>query len=227
MSINNVSSILDTISSQSSTTETKDSDSSASMMDFITIFLAQLQYQDPLNPMEGTEMTSQLAQITTVEQLYNTNEKLDIISQGLDSLSSAQFLEYIGKDILMEGNELPVQDGETQGWISFSLENPAQVEIIIFDADGNEIQRIQHGETQAGSHQVEWDGKDAQGNTVEDGYYSYTVSATDDNGDPVTVETQARLMVTGLTYYEGTPYLLTGERLVDPEKIICVYDRSS
>lgn len=66
-------------------------------------------------------MTSQLSQITTVEQRYNANEKPDAVSQELKDLSSAGLVDYLGKDIVLEGNEISVRDGETLGGISFTI----------------------------------------------------------------------------------------------------------
>lgn len=218
------SSVLDAISSQYSSAVTEDNNATLIMNDFITIFLAQLKYQDPLNPMEGTEMTSQLSQITTVEQLYSANEKLDVVSQELEELSSAGLLDYLGKDVLLEGNVLSVQDGETLGGIFFSIEEDATIEISIYDAEGYEIRQIQYGPAEAGSHQIEWDGMDNQGNPVEDGSFTYEVVATNENGVYVSVQTQSKLRVTGLTYESGSPYLLVGDLRIDPNGILCLYD---
>lgn len=229
MTVSSVSnSVLEALGSQYSTTEeTQESGDSLYMDDFLTIFLAQLQYQDPLDPMEGTEMTSQLSQITTVEQLYNANEKLDTLAQQLQSLCSTELLQCIGKDILVEGDEITVQDGEMLGGISFSLEEAAEVEIAIYDSEGNEVRQIQYGSAEAGSHQVEWDGTDDQGIAVSEGSYTYEVVASDDSGEDVSVQTQSRLRVTGITYESGIPYFLAGELRFLPSSIVTIYDPST
>jgi flagellar basal-body rod modification protein FlgD len=227
MTVNSVSSVLDTISSQYTTSTAKEDDNDTMYMDdFLNVFMAQLEYQDPLNPVEGTEMTSQLAQITSVEQQYNTNEKLDTISDKLDDVYSTELLQCIGKDVELDGEGITVQDGETSGGISFSIEEAAQVEVSICDSEGNEIRLIEVGEVEAGSHQIEWDGKDSEGETVADGSYTYEVSATDVDGQVVTTQSENRLRITGLTYQDGDPYLLAGELQIDPASVLSVYDPS-
>ncbi len=225
MTISSVSSILDNLSSQYTTAETESTEDS-NKMDFVKIFLAQLENQDPLNPMDSTDMTSQIAQISTVEELTNSNEKLDTISEELNSLSSAMDLQYIGKEVQIDGNDLTVQNGETLGGVSFSIEETAQVVITISDSEGNEIRQIDLGEAQAGSHQAAWDGKDSDGKTVADGAYTYTLSATNDNGESVSAQSEGRLRITGIGYENGTCYLMSGELKIDFENILAVYDGS-
>ncbi len=226
MTVNSVSSVLDTISSQYTTaTSEEDDDDTMYMDDFLNVFLAQLEYQDPLNPMEGTEMTSQLAQITSVEQQYNTNEKLDTIAEKLGDVYSTGLLQCIGKDVELEEEAITVEHGEPSIDISFSMEEAAQVEISIYDSEGNEIRLIEVGECEAGSHQIDWDGKDSEGETVADGSYSYEVSLIDDSGT-VTTLNENRVRITGLTYQDGNPYLLAGNLKVDPESVLSVYDPS-
>jgi flagellar basal-body rod modification protein FlgD len=225
MTVNSVSSVLDTISSQYTASTAEEDDDTMYMDDFLNVFLAQLEYQDPLNPMEGTEMTSQLAQITSVEQQYNTNEKLDTIAQKLGDVYSTGLLQYIGKEVELGGEGIAVEDGETSGGISFSIEEAAQVEISIYDSEGNEIRLIEVGECEAGSCQVAWDGKDSDGQTVEDGSYTYEVTFIDNSGT-ATILNENRKRITGITYKDGTPYLLAGDLQIDPGSILSVYDPS-
>ncbi|MBN1850578.1 MAG: flagellar hook assembly protein FlgD [Deltaproteobacteria bacterium] len=230
MTVNNIqASILETLSSQYASTDTTSSSNSSSMMemdDFLTVFLAQLQYQDPLNPLEATDMTAQLSAISTVEQLYNVNEKLDTVSTELEGLSASDPLGYIGKDVLVEGNEIAVQDGEPLGATSFSIEEPALVVITIFDAAGNRVREIQYDANEAGSQMIGWGGKDDQGLLVEDGTYTYEVVATDNNGEEVAVNTLSQWRITGIAYESGEPYLLAGDVCLNLADIICVYDSS-
>jgi len=223
MSVGNVESILSTLSSQYNTAVAESDDGSMHMDDFLTVFLAQLEYQDPLSPMEGTEVTSQLAQMTSVEQQYNTNAKLDVISQELQDLSSAGVLQYIGKDVRIEDSSLTVEDGESLGTISFTLDETAEVAITIYDSDGNAVRQVDAGEIEAGSYQVEWDGKDADGNTVGDGSYTYEILATGVDGDSATRQIENTLRITGVTYQDGSPYLLSGDLQIDPASVLSVH----
>ncbi|MGD9157581.1 MAG: flagellar hook capping FlgD N-terminal domain-containing protein [Desulfobacteraceae bacterium] len=89
------SSILESLANQyvdTTTTEETENDSGLMMDDFLNIFLTQLQYQDPLNPMESTDMTAQMAQISMVEQQYNTVDVLNTISDQLGNQKESQYL---------------------------------------------------------------------------------------------------------------------------------------
>ena len=215
------SGILDSILSQYTTTSTEDTESETMMMeDFLSIFLTQLQYQDPLNPMESSDMTAQMAQITMVEQQYNTNEALETIAQTLNAQQNNQFLNYIGKEVMIEGNAATVKDGEVLGGV-FYTEEYADVEVVIYDTDGNEIKRIYLGELESGEHEIAWDGTDSDGEIVDDGAYVYDVIATNVLGNSATVQTTYSGVVTGITYDEdGTVYLVSGDWLIEPDAVL-------
>lgn len=224
MAVENIqSTALEALINQYSETVTEEETDSMGKEDFLTIFLAQLQYQDPLNPMEGTDMTSQLAQFSSLEQQTNTNDLLEQISLSLDSQSESHFLDYVGKEVMILSDTITVENGELSH-ASFSLEEGADVEIVIYDSNGGEINRLSMGELEAGYHDVDWDGKDSAGNTAEDGKYSFEVIATDDAGEEVAVHTTYSGKVTGVTYEWDTPYLLIGEGLVDPDAVIRVME---
>ena len=220
------SSILDSILSQyTTTTVTEDTESDTMMMeDFLSIFLTQLQYQDPLNPLEGSDMTAQMAQITMVEQQYNTNETLETIAQELSAQQDNQLLDYLGKEVMIEGNAATVKEGEVLGGV-FYTEEFADIEVVIYNTGGNEIKRIQLGELENGEHEIGWDGTDSNGNVVDDGAYVYDVIATNALGASVDVQTTYSGVVTGITYDEdGTTYLMSGDWLIDPATVLRISD---
>lgn len=217
------SSVLETLTSQYTTTTTEEETDSMGKEDFLKIFLAQLEYQDPLNPTEGTEMTSQLAQFSSLEQQTNTNDLLEEISLKLDTQSENRFLDYVGKEVMILSDAMTIEEGECSR-ASFATEEYADVEVVIYDSNGNEVSRLSLGGMEAGYHDVDWDGKDNAGNTMEDGKYSFEVIATDDAGEDVAVHTAYSGRVTGVTYEWDTPYLLIGEGLVDPDAVVRVLE---
>ena len=112
--------------------------------DFLKLFLAQLNNQDPLNPMDGTEFSAQLAQFSSLEQLFNVNENLESMKTLQDNSSRFQALELIGKDIEAEGDTLSLVNGTpTTG--SFTLEEAADCTVLINDADGYPVREIPLG----------------------------------------------------------------------------------
>lgn len=225
MSVSEIqSSILDSLVNQyvdSSTTEVTESDSELMMDDFLNIFLTQLQYQDPLNPMDSTDMTTQMAQITMVEQQYNTVEALNTISDQLGS-QQGEYLGYLGKAVMIDGSAVTLKDGEVLGG-NYILTDIADVEITIYDQDSVEVDTIYPGELEAGEYTVEWDGRDSDGNLLEDGVFYYEVTATDQDGEAVDVQTTYSGVVTGISLGDE-PYLLTDEGSISIDSVIRVYD---
>ena len=80
--------------------------------EFLTMFVAQLKNQDPLNPMQGQEFAAQLAQFSSLEQLYNVNENLQTMKSSEDDASRLQALDFIGKDIVAKGDSLQLLQGQ-------------------------------------------------------------------------------------------------------------------
>ncbi|MBN2122745.1 MAG: flagellar hook assembly protein FlgD [Deltaproteobacteria bacterium] len=221
------SSILEALQSTYTTSTTTNEDSDSLLMDdFLTIFLAQLQYQDPLDPMESSDMTAQLAQISMVEQQVDTNEILETISGLLAEQQTGNLLGYIGKEITIEGNVMTLQEGEILGG-TYYLEEASDVEIVIYDSSGNEVSRLYPGELDEGEHEVEWDGRDSHGNAVEDGAYVYEVLATNSAGEDTAVQTTYTGIVTGVSYANDKRYLMVGDGLIDPDTVLMVGDATT
>ena len=226
MSVSEVQSgILDSLANQyvdPSSTKVTDNDADLMMDDFLNIFLTQLQYQDPLNPMDSTDMTTQMAQITMVEQQYNTVDTLNTISEQLGSQQQEQYLGYLGKAVMIDGSAVTLKEGEVVGG-NYILADTANVQIKIFDQDNVQVDTISPGELEAGEHMVKWDGRDSEGNLLEDGVFYYEITATGRNGSDVNVQTTYSGVVTGVSLGDE-PYLITDEGSISADSVIRVYD---
>lgn len=143
---------------------------------FLKLLVAQMKNQDPLNPLDNAEVTSQLAQLSTV----NGIEKLNATIQGMVSMFTAgqsmQAAAMIGKNVLVPGTSVQLVQGN--GLFGVDLAEAAdQVKVTIHDASGAAIQVIDLGEQGAGPLSVAWDGKTSDGTQAADGLYSVSVSA--------------------------------------------------
>lgn len=199
---------MTTVSSTSSYTTTYSSESEADndalisdYETFLTLLTTQLQYQDPLDPMDTSEYTSQLVEYSSVEQAIKTNDNLEQLI-GLYSnneLSSAS--SYIGKTALFDSAFAGLENGEAS-WI-YSLDASAEeLTIEVYDIDDNKVATLE-GTKDAGTHKVTWDGKDEDGNVMEDGAYYIKVSGTTVNGADVGVGVATEGVVSAIESYNG------------------------
>lgn len=189
--------------------------------DFLKLFLAQMNHQDPLNPMDSSEFSSQLAQFSSLEQLFNVNGNLESMISAQDGSSRFQALELIGKEIEADGDVLSFSQGASAGG-GFSIENQADCLVAITDANGYFVKKIYMGPLDAGDHSFEWDGHDEEGNIMDDGLYGFEVSAIDQSGQEIYVETKIKGIVERVNLDAEQPLLYVGEMPIALSQVIDV-----
>ncbi len=143
---------------------------------FLKLLVTQLKNQDPLNPMDNAQMTSQLAQISTVDGIEKLNATLQMILEGNSDNQAMQAAALVGHGVLVPGSGLSLAGGMAIGGID--LAEPAdRVTVVIRDASGIALKNIELGGRNAGSHGFSWDGTTDAGVQAADGAYSIAVSA--------------------------------------------------
>jgi len=213
---------LDKISSsyQSSDTEKTKKDDALGRDAFLTMLVAQLENQDPLNPMDGTDFSAQLAQFSQLEQLINLNDSMDSLAASSGKNSEGDAMTYIGKQVTGNVDTMTVDEGAVSGGF-YSLSKAADVMISIADADGKTIKTLYPGQQATGSHLISWNGTDNNGKAVEDGNYTYTVLANTGSGYAA-VPSSITGTVSGVAYNNGKPYLVVQGILLDLESVTAV-----
>lgn len=192
---------------------------------FLQLLVAQLQHQDPLNPLDGTDFSAQLAQFSSLEQMFNMNDSLANIQQSLDA-QNENVLDYIGKTVRSgENKTIIVNDGQTAGGSYYTLGNRAEVIIRIYDSDGFKVCQLYPGWKDPGEYAVDWNGTDYNGDTVSDGEYTCAIEARNEKGFSVPVATSVAGEVTGVTYNNEKAFLIigsstAGNRLIEANNII-------
>ena len=193
--------------------------------DFLKLLVTQLNYQDPLDPMDNQEFSAQLAQFSALEQLHNVNANLEnglktdaSLERILDRVLSASF---IGREIKAYGTQITLTSGRSDA-IEFDLtDRAAHVVIDIGDASGNAVATLELGDRRSGHHEFSWDGKDHFGNIVPDGIYTYTVRAVDVEGSQVPVASYITGEVQGVSYQkEGQAVLIIEGRKVPLDQVL-------
>lgn len=173
---------------------------------FLKLLVTQLQNQDPLNPMENAELTMQLAQMSTVEGINNLNSSLSSLLEGYRASQTLQAASLVGHTVLAEGNVLTLKDAVAGG--GAVLDGPADsVAVEIYNGSGRLMRTLDLGAQDAGIVRYGWDGLDASGAQLPDGYYQARVVATRAGGQ---VETTP-LMLAGVS----SVVLDGGDMLID------------
>ena len=186
---------------------------------FLTLLVAQLKHQDPLNPLDSTDFTAQLAQFSSLEQQFAMNENLEAIQASLSAQESGNVLDYIGKTVKTDGNAIFSKDGHPDSG-AYTLEDRADVTIHIYDSQGLEVRRLYAGWQDMGEHDIGWDGRNDAGDPVGDGIYTFEIEATDEEGFMVSYDAYLTGEATGVIYEGGKAYLMIGDKVVAPENIV-------
>jgi flagellar basal-body rod modification protein FlgD len=176
--------------------------------DFLKLFITQLSYQDPMNPMESAEMASQVAQFNMVDLMYKNNEAIESLVASEESATRLQAVGFLGHEVRYAGNSLTVgPDGP--GSFDLELERAAASCVAVITNENNQVVRtLDLGALGQGKHALAWDGADAQGEMVPEGTYNVMVAAVNETGNEVQVATWTAGTVTQVVYPEtGLPTL--------------------
>jgi len=154
---------------------------------FLTLLVTQMRNQDPLNPMENAEVTTQIAQISTVNGIDKLNATLKSMETSFLAAQTLQASSLIGRGVLGDGDSMLLERG--QATAAFVLDQPAAgVEVKIFRPDGAQVYSKLLGPQPAGTTAITWDGKSDAQEQLADGLYKFEVTEMRD-GKPALVDT--------------------------------------
>jgi flagellar basal-body rod modification protein FlgD len=188
---------------------------------FLKLLTTQLQNQDPTKPLDTNEFTQQLVQYSQVEQQIQTNDQLKNLLSSAASSASAATVGFLGQNVSVNGSTASLSKGAAQ-W-TYSLPSDANnVQLNIMNSSGQTV-RVLSGDTGKGTHTVNWNGLDANGNKMSDGTYTLGISAKDSAGGAVSASTTATGKVDQITYdTSGTPQLIIGGKAYQTSSILAV-----
>lgn len=149
---------------------------------FLKLLVTQMQNQDPLNPLDNSEVTSQLAQINTVTGINNLNETLKLLVSDFDAANSLEAASMIGRNVLVPGAAIELQDKVAVAGVDLP-QAVDEVTITIKDSAGIAIRNIDLGPQEEGVIPFTWDGATDSGTSAVNGNYSFTVSAKQGDAD--------------------------------------------
>ncbi len=166
--------LLDSVNGTKNTTT---SSVNATQDRFMTLLVTQMKNQDPLNPMDNAQVTSQMAQLSTVTGIDKLNNTLESLISNVQSGQSYQASSMIGHNVLVSGNE--VSTSGTGGYFGIDLPIGAdKVSVAIKDSAGTTIRTVELGKQDAGTLPLKWDGLADDGSVAKTGNYKFDVTAS-------------------------------------------------
>lgn len=176
---------------------------------FMKLLTAQIKNQDPLSPMDSTQFTQQLVQMTGVQQQLYSNDLLkQLVSNTGTGMSQA--VSVLGREITADTNKATLSGGEAK-W-SYSLgRDAASVKVEVLDSNGRTVAVSAPTNVTAGERTFTWNGSDLSGLKRPDGgEYSLRITPTDASGATITSKVFQRGVVTGVEQVAGQPVLSLG-----------------
>ncbi len=170
--------------------------------DFMLLLVEQLKNQDPLEPMDSTDFTAQLAQFSSLEQQTKTNDNLALLQDYSATLNRLSALDMIGKNVEYDGSGSGsiVMNGDGQPIpLDFELADGAHdVVVDIYNDVGGRVETLELGAFDLGPQSYNWNGKDSDGNSFPPGNYSFNVTARDELGQLVDTTVNGKGEVQGV-----------------------------
>lgn len=185
------------------------SDLSGNLDNFLTILTTQLQFQDPMSPLDTHEFTNQLVLFSSVEQQVQQNKKLDNLVTLQQNSVALGSVDYIGKVIETNGNSTQLESGIAKTTY-FLPKNALTTRLNITNASGDVV-LTRDIPTTAGIHTFVWDGLNGQGIQQPDGAYTFRITAKDTSDDLITHDQTVFGKVTGVQFENGTSILQMGD----------------
>ncbi len=190
--------------------------------DFLKLFIAQLQNQDPLKPDDSAQMAAQLAQFNGLEQMLNVNKTLTEMLKGQSNGRNFGMLDYVGRDVTVEGGRALVSQGNA-GQVSFNIDRPVTgATLEVRDGNGNVVATEDLGQLADGEQNLQWSGVGSDGKPLQDGAYTFSITATADEGQTVPVPVQTRIKVTGVDLKDPSGAFMTPAGKISASDVVAV-----
>ncbi len=166
--------------------------------DFLQLLVTQLENQDPLEPMDPEQMSAQLAQFSSLEQLTNISKSMEGLETMAGSVDQARALDMLGKEIRMEGNSFTLDQDDVP--LNYRLQDEAdKVTVYVADSAGQQVAELKGSGTSPGEHSVTWNGENEDGEQCPLGQYSFVIEARKDD-EVLSTEPLVMAQVTGVDY---------------------------
>lgn len=213
-------------STTGSTSTAKDDKSVLGKEDFLSLLVAQMKNQDPLNPDDPTQFTAQLAQFSQLEQLFNLNGSMENLVTSYQNADKLTAIGTIGKEVAFNSDTLTFTGQPVT--LGYQLDEKAAEVSIALKKDGSTVAILKGEELDKGTHYLTWDGLTSKGDAASSGDYSIVIEAKNYQGEYLQAGTVVRSIVTGADL-DGTTggTLLTGSGDISFSNILGVFTPES
>ena len=226
-----MSSYIDSISQATTVATGKESAKSADdavmgKEDFLSLLVAQLQNQDPLNPDDPTEFTAQLAQFSSLEQLFTLNDSMENLVASNANSDRLSTLSTIGKEVAYNGKSFEFNENPVE--IGYQLDGQASEVTLSLQMDGATVTTLTGKELSPGNHFMTWDGLTKDGKKAPMGNYTIVTHAKATADESVGVVPLIKSEVTGVDLEgQNGSTLVTKAGEVSYSNILGVYEPGS
>lgn len=177
--------------------------------DFLELLVTQLENQDPLDPADSKEFSAQLAQFSSLEQLYNINDNLAGLEGLTGEMERLGALNMLDKSVVVQGDSFKLEEGMNSVELGYNLENSAdKVSLKVMDSNGDTVASFEDQEGSVGQHTLSWDFADQSNSAITPGEYTLQVSATS-HGESIKAQPLVQAYVQGLETGKSGNELLT------------------
>lgn len=196
MAVNSISSSTG-VSTPASTATPATGSVDEAQSNFMKLLVAQMQNQDPLSPMDNSQMTTQLAQLNMVSGINQLNTTLASTLSNLQASQTMQASSLIGREVLVPGTTLQLAQGQAKMGVELE-QSVDSLKLTVLDSAGQTLRSIDLGPQPAGPSRLVWDGATDAGAAAADGRYSFALEALR-NGQSVTATALSTAQVGGVS----------------------------
>jgi len=192
---------------------------------FLKMLVAQMQNQDPLNPMDTAQFTQQLVGFSQVEQQIASNKSLERLISLQSSTNAFNAVSFLGNEVAVDTDHVSLQGGKAK--FQYEIDHTASKAVLtVVDSTGQTV-LVQEANRGIGSYNVDWNGKDAFGNQLPDGDYRVAVSYADDQGQTYSAKITSFGTVDSTEIADGEVKLFMGQVGFPVDKVLKITKPSS
>lgn len=174
--------------------------------DFLRLMTTQLQHQDPLKPMDNSQMVAQMAQLSTVQGISDLNKSVTGFQESMAGDQILRGAAMVGHDVLVPSTKFMLgDDGSTGG--TLAAPGAGTIVVDITDANGNKVDQVSVAADASGEVPFQWDGTDANGKRMPAGAYTIAATYTDASGKQTKLSTYVEAEVESVTVGSDGLYL--------------------